>query len=311
MNASSLPPPPSSRAATPPRAASLAAKVLRNGSVRVGGGLLALLLVAALAAPWLGTIDPTAIDPGSGDLLPGTRATFNDLAGNSFEHLFIMGSDSLGRDVWSRVLYGTRVSLAVGAASAALALLAGVLIGVLAGYFRRIDGVLMRIMDGMMAIPGILFAIALVAVWRANLTTVIIAICVPEIPRVARLVRSVVLSMRDEAYVEAAVALNTPAWKILWRHILPGTIAPLTVQGTYVCAMAILVEAVLSFLGVGLPPELPTWGNIMAEGRLHFNAYPHNVLFPGLFLAIAVFSVNLLGDGLRDTLDPRFNQRGR
>jgi peptide/nickel transport system permease protein len=165
-------------------------------------------------------------------------------------------------------------------------------------------------MDGLMAIPGILLAITLVAVWRASLFTVIAAIVIPEIPRVTRLVRSLVLSIREEPYVEAAVSLGTPTWKILWRHILPNAIAPLIVQGTYVCASAILLEAILSFLGVGLPPEIPTWGNIMAEGRVQFNQYPHNVFFPGIFLGLTVLAVNLLGDGLRDTLDPKFNKRG-
>jgi peptide/nickel transport system permease protein len=165
-------------------------------------------------------------------------------------------------------------------------------------------------MDGLMAIPGILLAIALVAVWKPSLWTVIAAIVVPEIPRVTRLVRSIVLSIREEPYVEAAVSIGTPTWKILLKHILPNAIAPMIVQGTYVCASAILLEAILSFLGVGLPPEVPTWGNIMAEGRVQFNQFPHNVFFPGIFLALTVLAVNLLGDGLRDTLDPKFNKRG-
>jgi peptide/nickel transport system permease protein len=182
-------------------------------------------------------------------------------------------------------------------------------VGLTAGYFRRIDGIVMRVMDGVMAIPAILFAVSLVALFGGTLLMVIVAIAVPEIPRVARLVRSVVLSLREEPYVEAAIALDTPTWKILLRHILPNAIAPLVIQGTYVCASAILVEAILSFLGVGLPAEMPTWGNIMAEGRSQFNQFPHNVLFPGIFLALTVLSVNVLGDGLRDTLDPKFNKR--
>lgn len=285
-------------------------KVLANGAVRVGGGALVLLILLALAAPLLGTIDPTAIDPGSGNLLPGTRAEFMTLGGHSFQHLFLMGSDGLGRDIWSRVVYGARVSITVGIAVALLALGGGILVGLAAGYFRRLDGVLMRLMDGMMAIPGILFAITLVAVWRASVLTIIIAIAVPEIPRVARLLRSVVLTVREEPYVEAAVALDTSTLKILTRHILPNAIAPLIVQGTYICASAILVEAILSFLGVGMPVDIPTWGNIMAEGRVQFTQYPHNVLVPGVFLALTVLAVNILGDGLRDTLDPKFNKRG-
>jgi peptide/nickel transport system permease protein len=205
------------------------------------------------------------------------------------------------------------VSLTVGVAVAALAMVFGMFVGLLGGYFRRIDSVLMRLMDGVMAIPGILFAISLVALFGGRLLTVVVAIAVPEIPRVARLVRSVVLTVREEPYVEAAIALDTPTWKILVRHILPNAIAPLIIQATYVCASAILVEAILSFLGVGLPADMATWGNIMAEGRAQFNQFPHNVLFPGIFLALTVLTVlavNILGDGLRDTLDPKFNKRG-
>jgi peptide/nickel transport system permease protein len=202
------------------------------------------------------------------------------------------------------------VSLTVGVAVAALAMVFGMFVGLLGGYFRRIDSVLMRLMDGVMAIPGILFAISLVALFGGRLLTVVVAIAVPEIPRVARLVRSVVLTVREEPYVEAAIALDTPTWKILVRHILPNAIAPLIIQATYVCASAILVEAILSFLGVGLPADMATWGNIMAEGRAQFNQFPHNVLFPGIFLALTVLAVNILGDGLRDTLDPKFNKRG-
>ncbi|HEX6398677.1 MAG TPA: ABC transporter permease, partial [Steroidobacteraceae bacterium] len=185
----------------------------------------------------------------------------------------------------------------------------GVVFGLVAGYIRWLDGPLMRVMDGVMAIPAILIAIAVVALWRASLPTVIVAIAIPEIPRVARLVRSLVLTIREEPYVEAAVALGTPTTKIMFGHILPNTIAPLLVQGTYICAFAILLEAILSFLGVGLPPDIPTWGNIMAEGRVQFVAYPHNVFFPGIFLALTVLAVNILGDGLRDTLDPKMAKR--
>jgi peptide/nickel transport system permease protein len=271
--------------------------------------VLGVLILAALFAPWLGTIDPTAMDPGSGNLLPGTRGDFTSFDGDVIPHWFIMGTDSLGRDIWSRALYGARVSITVGIAVAMLALVLGLCVGLTAGYFRRIDGIVMRVMDGVMAIPAILFAVSLVALFGGTLLMVIVAIAVPEIPRVARLVRSVVLSLREEPYVEAAIALDTPTWKILLRHILPNAIAPLVIQGTYVCASAILVEAILSFLGVGLPAEMPTWGNIMAEGRSQFNQFPHNVLFPGIFLALTVLSVNVLGDGLRDTLDPKFNKR--
>jgi peptide/nickel transport system permease protein len=232
------------------------------------------------------------------------------LTGETFRHTYWMGSDSYGRDIYSRVLYGGRVSLIVGVTVAALSLVLGLVIGLIAGYVRWLDGVVMRIMDGLMAIPGILLAIALVALWRASLPTVIVAITIPEIPRVVRLVRALVLSIREEPYVEAAISVGTSTPKLLYRHVLPNTLAPLIVQGTYICAFAILVEAILSFLGVGLPTDVPTWGNIMAEARLQFQQYPHNVLFPGVFLAVTVLAVNMLGDGLRDTLDPRFSKRG-
>jgi peptide/nickel transport system permease protein len=220
-----------------------------------------------------------------------------------------MGSDSFGRDIYSRVLYGTRVSLIVGLAAALVALVFGVACGLVAGYIRWLDGVVMRVMDGIMAIPAILIAIAVVALWRASLTSVVIAIAIPEIPRVTRLVRALVLSIREEPYVEAAVALGSRTPKIMLSHILPNTVAPLLVQGTYIFAFAILLEAILSFLGVGLPPDIPTWGNIMAEGRVQFVAFPHNVFFPGVFLAFTVLAVNMLGDGLRDTLDPKLAKR--
>jgi peptide/nickel transport system permease protein len=283
--------------------------VWRNWSVRIGGATLALLLLVALAAPWLGTVDPTLFDAASRDLKPGADGEIMALDGEVTKHTFLMGSDSFGRDIYSRVLYGTRVSLVVGLASALLAVFFGVLCGLAAGYIRWLDGPLMRVMDGIMAIPAILIAIAVVALWRASLPTVIVAIAIPEIPRVTRLVRALVLSIREEPYVEAAVALGTPTRKIMFGHILPNTIAPLLVQATYICAFSILLEAILSFLGVGLPPDIPTWGNIMAEGRVQFVAYPHNVFFPGLFLAVTVLAVNILGDGLRDTLDPKMAKR--
>lgn len=277
--------------------------------MRIGGATLIVLALVALAAPWLGTVDPTLFDAASRDLRPGQAGEIMNLDGETLHHVFLMGSDSFGRDIYSRVLYGTRVSLLVGMASATVALFFGVLCGLAAGYLRWVDGLLMRVMDGVMAIPAILIAIALVALWRASLGTVVMAIAIPEIPRVTRLVRSLVLSLREEPYVEAAVALGTPTGKILFGHILPNTLAPLIVQGTYIVGFAILTEAILSFLGVGLPPDIPTWGNIMAEGRVQFVDYPHNVFFPGVFLAVTVLAVNILGDGLRDTLDPKLAKR--
>jgi len=284
-------------------------RVFKNWSVRIGASVLVLLVFVAAAAPWLGTVDPTLFDAGSRDLVPGKAGEITTLDGEIIKHTFMMGSDSFGRDIYSRVLYGTRVSLAVGLLAATLALSFGIVFGLSAGYIRWMDGVLMRFMDGIMAIPAILIAIALVALWRGSLATVVVAIAIPEIPRVTRLVRSLVLSIREEPYVEAAVSLGTPTWKIMFRHILPNCVAPLVVQGTYICAAAILVEAILSFLGVGLPPDIPTWGNIMSEGRAQFNQYPHNIFIPGAFLAATVLAVNILGDGLRDTLDPKMAKR--
>ncbi len=283
--------------------------VLNNWSVRIGGAALIFLVLVSVTAPWLGTVDPTLFDAASRDLRPGEPGEITTLEGATIQHTFLMGSDSFGRDIYSRVLYGTRVSLLVGLCSALVALGFGVVCGLCAGYIRWLDGLLMRVMDGIMAIPAILIAIAVVALWRGSLSTVIVAIAIPEIPRVTRLVRALVLTIREEPYVEAAVSLGTPAAKIMFGHILPNTIAPLLVQGTYICAFAILLEAILSFLGVGLPPDIPTWGNIMAEGRVQFVAYPHNVFFPGVFLAVTVLAVNMLGDGLRDTLDPKMAKR--
>jgi len=277
--------------------------------VRIGAAVIAAMVLIAIAAPWLGTVDPSLFDAGSRDLLPGKAGEITTLEGETLQHTFIMGSDSFGRDIYSRVIYGTRVSLIVGIATALLALAIGIVCGLGAGYLRWLDGILMRFMDGIMAIPAILIAIALVALWRGSIVTVVIAIAIPEIPRVTRLVRSLVLSIREEPYVEAAIALGTPTWKIMFGHILPNCVAPLIVQGTFTCAFAILVEAVLSFLGVGLPPDIPTWGNIMAEGRAQFVSFPHNVFFPGIFLAVTVLAVNILGDGLRDTLDPKMAKR--
>jgi len=280
-----------------------------NWSVRLGGCALLLLVLVALAAPWLGTVDPTLFDAASRDLRPGQSGEITTFEGEMIRHKFVMGSDSFGRDIYSRVIYGTRVSMLVGTATALLALAFGIAFGLSAGFLRWLDGPLMRVMDGLMAIPAILLAIALVAMWRGAIVTVVFAIAITEIPRVTRLVRSLVLSIREEPYVEAAISLGTPTWKIMFGHILPNCIAPLLVQGTYICAAAILVEAILSFLGVGLPPDIPTWGNIMAEGRVQFMAYPHNLFFPGVFLAITVLAVNILGDGLRDTLDPKMAKR--
>jgi peptide/nickel transport system permease protein len=280
-------------------------RVTRNRSIILGGAMLALVVALAILAPVLGTVDPARVEPVMRNKRPGAVATERNADGTTTERTFRMGTDSLGRDVYSRVVYGARVSLTVGVTVATISAVIGLAIGIVAGYIRWLDTIVMRVMDGLMSIPAILLAIGLVSLSRAGLRTVIIAIVIPEVPRVVRLVRSVVLSVREEPYVEAAVALGAKTPMLLVRHVMPSTIAPLIVQATFVCASAILIEATLSFLGVGIPPATPTWGNIMAEGRTLFRLFPHNILFPGIFLAVTVLAVNMLGDGLRDMLDPR------
>lgn len=284
-------------------------RLSKNSAIRFGATVLVLLLLIAVFAPWLGTLDPAALDSANVNTPAGVRGMFALPGDISQAHTFWFGADSFGRDIYSRVIYGTRVSLLIGLFTAVVAIGLGGLLGMLAGYFRTVDMVLMRFMDGLMAIPAILLAIALVAALGAQLWTVVVAIAIPEIPRVTRLVRSLVLTLREEPYVEAAKALATPTHIILLRHILPNAIAPLIVQGTFVAASAVLTEAVLSFLGLGLPADIPTWGNIMAEGRVQFSQYPGNVIFPAMFLVPTVLAINMLGDGLRDVLDPKFAKR--
>jgi peptide/nickel transport system permease protein len=263
----------------------------KNPTLVLGAVLLVLVALVAIGAPWLATHDPEDIDPSARLEAPST------------EHRF--GTDALGRDVYSRALLGGRISLVVGCTVAALATVLGVLLGMVAGFVRGADGPVMRVMDGLMAIPGILLAIALMAVTRASLTTVIVAITVPEIPRVVRLVRSLALTLREQLFVEAAHAVGTRLPAVLWRHVLPNMLAPLMVQATFVAASAVLIEASLSFLGVGIPAQTPSWGNMMAEGRNVVAVAFHIILYPGILLAVTVLSINMVGDGLRDALDPR------
>jgi peptide/nickel transport system permease protein len=262
-----------------------------NPTVAIGGALLLCLMLIGIFAPYLWTVDPTAIAPAKRTRPPSA--------------LYWFGTDALGRDVYSRVLYGTRVSLTVGLSVAWLATLVGLAIGLVSGFVRWADGIVMRIMDGLMSIPPILLAIALMALTRGSVGNVIMAITVAEIPRVSRLVRGVVLSLREQPYVDAAVASGTRTPMIILRHILPNTLAPMLVQATYVCASAMIVESILSFIGAGTPPTIPSWGNIMAEGRALWQVKPYIVFFPAAFLSVTVLAVNLVGDGLRDALDPR------
>jgi peptide/nickel transport system permease protein len=267
----------------------------RHPTIAFGAALLAVMAAMAIFAPYLGTVDPQAISP------------IERLHWPSAAHWF--GTDALGRDVWSRTIYGARVSLIVGFSVAVLSTAIGLALGLVSGYSRWTDAIVMRIMDGLMSIPSILIAIALMALAGASMKNVIFAITVGEVPRFTRLVRSIVLGLREMPYVEAAVASGTPALRILRRHILPNTLPTLFVQATFTAASAMIVEAYLSFLGVGTPPIIPSWGNIMAEGRTWFQIAYYLVLFPGVMLSITVLAVNLLGDGLRDALDPRLQRR--
>lgn len=270
--------------------------VLReHPGLAAGGALLVLILLAATFAPLLGTMDPTQLAPTQRYRSP------------SAEHWF--GTDALGRDVYSRVIYGARVSLVVGFSVAFISAVGGTIVGVVAGFVRGTDRVLMRLMDSLMSIPPILMAIALMALTQGSVRNVIIAISIADIPRVARLVRSTVLTLREQPFVEAATAAGSSTPRTIWRHILPNTLAPLAVQATYLGAAAMLIESILSFIGAGVPTDTPSWGNIMAEGRALWQAKPYIIFFPGLFLSLAVLSANLLGDGLRDWLDPHSGSR--
>ncbi len=269
--------------------------IYRYPTIAFGSALLIIMLLIAVLAPYLGTVDPTALAPAK-----RTREPSAD---------FWFGTDMMGRDIYSRVLYGTRVSLAVGFSVAILASLAGLAVGLVSGFVRWADGIIMRVMDGMMSIPPILLAVTLMALTRGSVGNVITAITIAEFPRVSRLVRGVVLSLREQPYVDAAVAAGTRTPMIILRHILPNTLAPMTVQATFICASAMIVESILSFIGAGTPPNIPSWGNIMAEGRALWQVKPFIVFFPAVFLSLTVLAVNLLGDGLRDMLDPRMAKR--
>ena len=263
----------------------------RHPTVAIGGALLILMVLMAVLAPYLWTVDPTTLNTSR-----RTRAP---------SELYWFGTDMLGRDIYSRVVFGARVSLTVGFSVAILSSIVGLAIGLVSGMLRWADGFIMRVMDGLMSIPSILLAIALMALTRGSIGNVIMAITVAEIPRVSRLVRGVVLSLREQPYVDAAVAAGTRTPMLILRHILPNTIAPMTVQATYICASAMIIEAILSFIGAGVPPTVPSWGNIMAEGRALWQVKPFIVFFPAAFLSITVLAVNLVGDGMRDALDPR------
>lgn len=269
--------------------------MVRRPLPAMGAVILLALIILSIGAPWI-----TAQDPFEMNIVDRLQPP---------NETYLFGTDAFGRDILTRTLHGGRVSLIIGAAVAIASTVIGLIIGVIAGYFRLADAILMRIMDGLMAIPGILLAIGLMALTRASIWVVILAITIPEIPRVVRLVRSVVLTVREQVYIQAAGAIGTRFPRLMMKHILPNTFAPLIVQATYIAASAVLVESYLSFLGVGTPPEIPSWGNIIAEGRLYVQIAFWNILFPSIFLALMVLSINVLGDGLRDMLDPRLARR--
>ena len=268
----------------------------RHPTIVIGSLILIFMIFFAIFASQI-TPDPMKLNPIKRLRPPGDGIWF--------------GTDMFGRDIFARTIHGSKISLFVGISVASISTFFGLLIGLLAGYNRLFDMLIMRVMDGIMAIPSILLAIALVGLTGASIQNVIIAISIPEIPRIVRLVRSVVLTIKEQPYIDAAISVGAKLHKILFRHILPNTLAPIIVQATYVCASAMIWEAILSFLGAGTTPDIPTWGNIIAEGRVYFQRAPWIIFFPGLFLAITVLSVNLLGDGLRDGVDPRIARQMR
>lgn len=280
---------------TPKRTHWLLRGLARHVTVVIGGTLIAVLIAVSVFAPWIATHDPIALD------------VTQRLRPPSETHWF--GTDNLGRDVFSRTVHGGQISLLVGLSVALLTSLIGIVLGLLAGMYRWFDAVIMRFMDGLMAIPAILLAVSMMAVAKPGLITVIIAITVPEVPRMVRLVRSVVLIIRELPYVEAATAIGARTPRLLLRHILPNALTPIIVQATYVTASAVLIESYLGFLGVGIPPETPSWGNILSDGRSYVQIAFWIIFFPGMFLGFMVLAINMLGDGLRDMLDPKLARR--
>jgi peptide/nickel transport system permease protein len=265
-------------------------QLARRKITLVGAVIMAVTLVVGVLAPLIAG-NPTHMD---------VKAR---LSRPSQTHWF--GTDDVGRDVYNRVVYGARLSLLVGAAVVAFSFVVGIFCGLVAGYYRVLDNPVMRVMDGLMAFPAIILAIALMASLGPSVTNVIVAIGVVYSPRVARVVRGSVLVIRETAYVEAARALGASDVILLGRHILPNCLSPVIVQGSFVFAAAVLTEAALSFLGVGVPPYVPSWGNILSEGRLYIQQAPWLVLYPGAAIMLTIFGLNLFGDGLRDLLDPK------
>lgn len=257
--------------------------------------LIALMALIGILAPLLAP-DPAAINPA------------NRLKPPTAEHW--LGTDHLGRDVFARLVFGTRTSMIVGFSVAAATTLIGVVIGLYAGFARRGGAIVMRINDAMMSIPAVLLAIALASLMNQGLTAVIVAITIPEIPRMVRVVRALVLGVRQQPYIAAAVSIGTRGVPLVMRHVIPNTLGPVLVQATYACASAIIASAVLAFLGVGTSPDVPSWGGMMADARRQFRLHPDLMLYPGLALSALVLIVNILGDRLSDAMDPRKARRG-
>ena len=270
-------------------------QLMHRRIVMVSALVLLVIAVLAIGAPLFASIDPN------------DTAVLERLKAPSAEHL--LGTDELGRDLYSRIVHGARYSLAIAALTALGAVIAGTVLGLMAGFFRRLDAPLMRVVDAMMSFPDILLAIALVAILGPSLVNTVLALVLVYTPRVARVVRASTLVVRELLFVEAVRALGVRTSRILWRHILPNLMSPILVQASFIFAYAILAEAALSFLGIGIPPEIPSWGNIMAEGRTLFRVFPHNIFYPGIFLAFTVLAINIMGDGLRDTLDPKMSKK--
>lgn len=269
--------------------------ILREPTAVAGVLLLAVLTAAALFAPLIAGYDPAAVEPA------------NRLQPPSAEHWF--GTDNLGRDVFARVVHGGRASLGVGAAVVLAAVGAGALVGLVTGYYRSADAILMRFVDGLMAFPGLVLAIALIGVLGPGVETVVIALSLVYAPRVARVVRGSALVVKDQAMVEAARQMGAPGRYIVARHIAPHCLSPIIVQASFIFSYAVLGEAALSFLGVGVPPSIPTWGNVLTEARTYLQEAWWMAIFPGLFIVAGVLALNLVGDALRDFFDPKLRRR--
>lgn len=266
-------------------------RLFRNKAILIGAIILAIVLVAAILAPWVAPYAPNKL------------SIVNKLKPPSLAHVF--GTDEFGRDIFSRAIYAGRISLLVSLGVVCISTVLGVIMGVAAGFFRKLDAPISRLLDAMMSFPDILLAIALVAALGPSLTTVILALGITYAPRLARIVRGSTLVLRELPYIEAAVAMGLPTWQILTRHVLLNLASPILVQATFVFASAMLAEASLSFLGVGVSTDMPTWGTMLASGREYMNNAPWLMVFPGLAIVFSVLALQLLGDGLRDLVDPR------